>query len=314
MGVSTLAVTLTVALIFVNGATDAPTSMAPAVTGKSLSYRRACVICAVFNLLGMLVSGMYFPAVANSMAELSRLDSPGVSCALLSVILFSSAAWLFGIPTSESHGLIAALGGASLYYAGQVESAYIDICIKSVISCAVGLASGMIGYILLARIFPKGRAGGGKSRVSAAFCAASSFWHGAQDGQKFIFLLCSLTGKAFLGTWAYIICSVILGLGCISGGRRIINKTGESLTGGLDETAAVASEASAVVCTAAASLLGIPISTTYMKTSTMIGASVGGGGRVNVGCAAELVLTWLLTYPCCMGLSYGVCLIAERIF
>ena len=83
---------MTVAVIFVNGATDAPISMAPAVAGGKLSYFTACVLCALFNFLGMLLSGMYFPTVAESMSEISRLSYTGTVCALLAVILFSAGA------------------------------------------------------------------------------------------------------------------------------------------------------------------------------------------------------------------------------
>ncbi len=305
---------MTAAVIFVNGATDAPTSMAPAVAGKKLSYFTACVICALFNFLGMLISGMYFPAVAESMAEISLLGYTGAVCALLSVILFSAVAWFFGIPTSESHGLIASVGGVSLYYAGRVGTAYIDICIKSVLSCAAGFFAGAVAYFAISRITsPKSHSGKRGSLASAFFCAASSFWHGAQDGQKFIFLMCSLTGKSVLPAGAYIVCSLIMGIGCLSGGKKIIQKTGYELTGGLDGIGVAASESASLICTAVSSVLGIPVSTTYMKTMGMLGASMTGGGRLSKKTTAEFLITWFLTYPCCMGISYGLCYIAERI-
>ena len=312
---SSLAVLMTAAVIFVNGATDAPTSIAPAVVSKKLSFATACIICAMFNFLGMLLSGIFFPAVADNMAEIADLTSAGTVYVLLSVVIFSSAAWVFGIPTSESHGLMAAVGGVNLYYNGGIGDTYIDICIRSTVSCAAGFFAGAALYAVLSRlsvvVHPKNKLG---SITSAFFCGASSFWHGAQDGQKFIFLLCSLSGMASLPISAYLVCSLIMGIGCLSGGRKIINKTGAALTGGLDGTSAAASETASLVCTAISSILGIPISTTYMKTSSMLGASVAGGGVIDKRCAAEFLLTWFLTYPCCMGISYGLCFSAERIF
>ena len=315
MDVCALAVFMTAAVIFVNGATDAPTSTAPAVASGRLSFPSACIICALFNFLGMLLSGMYFPAVADSMAELGELNYIGTVCTLLSVVTFSSAAWGFGIPTSESHGLIAAVGGVALYNTGRVGSAYIDVCIKSVLSCAAGFFAGVAACAVLSRVTVLRHSGKGRGCVTSAFfCAASSFWHGAQDGQKFLFLLCSLTGAASPSVLACLVCSLIMGIGCLSGGRRIIDKTGSSLTGGLDGTSAAASETASLVCTAVSSIIGIPVSTTYMKTCGMLGASAACGGKINKRCAAELMLTWLLTYPCCMGLAYGLCFMSERIF
>lgn len=311
----TVAVLMTAAVIFVNGATDASTSMAPAVAGKSLSYHTACAVCALFNFIGMFVSGIYFPAVVRELGTITRLGYVGTVCALLSVILFSVAAWFFGIPTSESHGLIASVGGVALYYSGRVGAAYIGICIKSVASCAAGFFAGAASYAALsASAVIRRRIDKQGSVAAGLFCAASSFWHGAQDGQKFIFILCSLIGKPSVSTAACVICSLIMGIGCLSGGRRIINKTGVSLTGGLDAVSAAASETASLMCTAVSSVLGIPVSTTYMKTSSMLGASLAGGGRLDKRCAMQLWLTWLMTYPCCMGMSYGLCFLAETFF
>lgn len=298
------------AALYVNGATDAPNSVAAAVSRGVVGYRRACLVCALFDFAGMLISCLMFDSVAKNMVSIADFCSGGVVASLLSVVIFSSVCWRFGIPTSESHGLIAAVGGSSLYYAGSLDASYSDICLKSVLSCVAGLAFGAAFCIFMKALF-KRRAGKSRRSIAAslAFISAggSSFCHGMQDGQKFLAMLAVGTGAAgAFSVRSVLICSVVLAAGCFTGGKRIINKLGCELTGGGDVEESSASDMAALVCTVAASLLGIPVSTTYMKTCTLIGASLAAGRRPSRLPLLQLVLTWAATYPVCMALSYAL--------
>ena len=104
-----------------------------------------------------------------------------------------------------------------------------------------------------------------------------------------------------------------MAVGCITGGRKIINKLGYALTGGIGKAEAFASDTGSVICSAAASAAGIPISTTYMKTCSVIGACRAAGGRVDKSVAAELILVWAATYPVCMAMAYLFCMIGSGI-
>ncbi len=299
-------------LIFVNGATDAPNSVAGAVSSGALKFKSACALCAVFNFIGIVLSGAFFPFVTETMSAITHHGGAGSAAAIISVVIFSSAAWIFGIPTSESHGLIAALGGVALYYTGSAGGEFFDITLKSVLSCVAGFLAGAVMLFVLKFALPNCRHIGRKwGRTISVFSASSmSFCHGMQDGQKFIALLPSGDGdRATAGIC--VICATVMAAGCFCCGKRIINKLGCSLAGEFDELGSAASDVSSLICTAVSSLLGIPVSTTYMKTCSMLGAAVAEGRRVDSRTLSELVLTWILTYPVCMLLSYLACGLIE---
>ena len=295
------------AVIFVNGATDAPNSIASAVGGGVLQYKSACVLCAVFNFLGLAVSGAFFPYVSESITSITVGKAAVIP--LATVVIFSSVAWCFGIPTSESHALVAALGGVSLYTTGRLTGSFVDICIKSAASCVIGFIFGAIFAFLLSPFFKDGRLLSqkrGRRRLQAICAAGSSACHGMQDGQKFTAMLlpCAVVGKLPLS--AVLIFSLVMGAGCLTGGGRITKKLGEEMTSSVGSSG-VASDIGALVCTFASTLLGIPVSTTYMKTCSMLGASAAVRAPVNKKVALELLVTWAVTYPVCMAISYALC-------
>ena len=114
-----LILALIVGVVFVNGWTDAPNAIACAVSTKAMDYRRAAWMAGICNLLGLLTVSATGAAVTDTIISLvdfggdSRAALIALSAAMASIILFAVAAWRFGIPTSESHALIASLTGAA---------------------------------------------------------------------------------------------------------------------------------------------------------------------------------------------------------
>ena len=292
--------------LFVNGATDAPGTVAGAVAGGILTRRRAAAICAVFNFAGMVVSSMLHPAVGKSISEITvGRASPAAS--LTAVIIYAVVAWRFGIPTSESHALIAGLGGAALYYNGTPGETFFEITLKGILSCVTGF---ILGYALC-RILRRRHAPCIRpTRLIAAVCAAgASACHGSQDGQKLISLISPDVGN--LHAPALLIPAAVMATGCLVGGRKIIDRIGHGMAGTPDITESTASDTSSLVCTLIASAAGIPISTTYMKTSGMLGAAVADGRYPNRREVLPIIAAWAVTYPVCMLLSYILCSAAE---
>lgn len=300
--------------IFVNGATDAPGSVMGVVASGGLSFRRAALLCAVFNFFGMLMSYLYLPGVAETVSSLADFgDKAGVAAAasMLSVAVFAAVAWRFGIPTSESHAMLAAIAGAGICTGlspGYIGS-FLTVILKSALSCLFGFISGGAVMLVLRglRRRDSSYSGRGSLRVQTALCAASSAAHGMQDGQKFLSLLAAAGYSIGVGSGnmtAVIVCCLVMGLGCFTGGRRIIEKIGYEMTGGLDRAEGLASDIGALSMTILSSFLAIPVSTTYMKTCGVLGAAEASGKRANKGTALQLVLTWIATYPVCMMLSW----------
>ena len=292
-------------MLFVNGATDAPGSIAGAVSSGTLGYRFASFLCAAGNFSGTVLSCVFFPKVTEVISAFVDFTPCIIVALLLSAVTFSSVAWYFGIPTSESHGLLASLGGASLYLHGWVSENYVSVVTMGFVSCVVGI---FLGYLIMKLTRRFGTKAVIHSRGAATVCAfGTSFCHGMQDGQKFAAILVPISvGKALSGN-TVLICASVLAIGCFFGGKRIIDKLGNSLTENFDTSESLSSDAASFICCVVSCFYGLPVSTTYMKTCAMVGASSANGKKVNLRTLSELVFTWILTLPACMGLSWLFC-------
>ncbi|MBR6808231.1 MAG: inorganic phosphate transporter [Clostridia bacterium] len=291
-------------MIFVNGATDTPGCIAGAVVSGSLSYTKGVTLCAVGNVLGTVISCVLFPRVARTVVFLADLPDYGIAAALIAAIAFSAAAWVFGIPTSESHGLIASLGGVSLCIKGHVGVSFGRMAVFSFLSCGVGALAGCFMMVLMRCTSLSGK----EYRNVMCFSAlGSSFCHGMQDGQKFAAILALSVAGGFLSTRFVLIAAAVLGFGCFFGGKKMVCKLGYDLAGEFCAPEAVASDIAALICTVLSSLAGIPVSTTYMKTFAMVGAAAPEKRKADVKTLCELTVTWVLTYPVCVALAYVLC-------
>lgn len=313
-----LAAVLTLGVLFVNGWTDAPNAITAVVASKVLSFRRASILSAVFNLLGGLWSVFSGAGVAATITSFAAFgDNPSVAlrtlcAALASLILWSVAAWWFGLPTSESHGLIAALAGAALALGQSLHSLnWVSLC-----KILLGLFGSVFFGFLLARVcfftitsFMDSRRSG---RMQLPLAAGLSFFHGAQDGQKFIavLLLCLAYSKsaspdlsAGVPLCAALPALLAMGAGTCIGGRRIIETLGTQMVR-VDKRQGLAAELSCVLCLACATLLGLPVSTTHTKAAALWGSGTAQGSSADHRIMFRLVFIWFATFPCCGILSY----------
>lgn len=117
-------VTLVMGVIFVNGWTDAPNAIATAVSTRVLKPNVAIWMAVVMNFLGALVMTYFNAQVAETISNIVSFDAQGnasqvaLAASLFSIVVWSVAAWYFGIPTSESHALIAGLTGSAMALGG----------------------------------------------------------------------------------------------------------------------------------------------------------------------------------------------------
>ena len=318
---SALLVALVVGVIFVNGFTDAPASITGVVVTKTLSYRAAVLMAAACNLLGIAAMAFVNASVMNTVIQLAGLSGAPPSHAvaalqatMLSIIIFAMVAWYFGIPTSESHALIAALAASSLAAAGRMDMSGWDLVIIGLLmSLIFGLFFGLILAKILTRPLERFR-GRTLHGAKIAGAAASAFMHGAQDGQKFIAVLV-LAEMASSGRQvgevitisahipALLICALAMSLGTAMGGRRIIHNIGVRMVP-MDRSQGICSDIGSAVCLLLASLAGIPMSTTHAKTSAIMGAGIGAGKQVNAGIVGGMLVAWIITFPVCAVLGY----------
>ena len=242
---------LTLGVIFVNGWTDAPNAIATCVTTRCLRIRPAVIMAAVLNFFGVFIMTQLNASVASTISNMVDFGGDtnaaliALCAALFSIVVYSVGASLLGIPTSESHSLIAGLSGAAIAIQDGIGGINMGEWVKVLYGLAASLLLGFgIGWIVC-KLVTLICAGLDRRRANVFFtyaqivgAAAMSFMHGAQDGQKFIGVLflgmafCSgQTGVAgvIIPVWLMILCSTIMGVGTSVGGERIIKSVGQDM-------------------------------------------------------------------------------------
>lgn len=316
---SIAAIFLVLCVIFVNGWTDAPTAIVSAVSSGALPYARAVRRAALCNLLGVAASWLTGNAVAGTLTEMVSFTGGSTQTALAallsvmaSIILFAVSAWYFGIPTSESHALIGALIGAALAVDPHTGVAY------SVVGMVLlGLVGSVLLGLLLGRLLTRHASPIRRwdthtlLRTQRTTMGLLAFFHGAQDGQKFLAVLTivqmlamgmplygSLQASAQLPT--VLATAAVMGLGTLAGGRRIVETVGGKLVQ-VDLFEGICSDFAAILGLALATGTGLPVSTTHVKTASMVGAS---HQRASGQVLGSMAFTWLITLPVCAVLAY----------
>ncbi len=321
-------VVMVFAVTLVNGFTDAPNAIATAITSRALKPTSAIVMAGVCNFAGALVMALISPNVAKTVYYIVNFEGreeialSALSAGMSAVVIFALVAFLFGIPTSESHALMAGITGAAL--AGRMSPRTVDLyhwglvllgllfstlpaflTSKLISRLLTSLCSGVdrrraIGYFMKAQ------------RVSAAW---SAFMHGAQDSQKFIGVLMlglsiSSGDEGFkIPLWLSLLSASVMTLGTLLGGTRIIKKVGESMTR-LDACGGTAADLASSLVLTLCSFLGLPVSTTHSKTSAIMGA--GSGRGLHRGIVRQIILAWALTFPACGAIGFLLGLIFYR--
>ena len=311
------------ASIFVNGWTDAPNAIATVVSTRVLSPKVAVVLGALFNLLGVFFMGT---AVASTTASIVNIGAGKdalitLGAAQLSIVIWAVSAWRYGIPTSESHALIAGLMGAGISLNGWSAfnwSSFQKVLIGLVISTVVGFVFGFLAtklIELICRNMNRRKTEGFFSVGQMLSASLMAFSHGAQDGQKFmgVFYLALVIGGIYsfnadgsmtIPVWIMLICSVVMGIGTSVGGYKIIKSMGIDMVK-LEKYQGFSSEVVASGSMIAATLFGIPLSTTNTKATAMMGAGASKGiSNVNWSIAKDMIIAWILTFPACLILGY----------
>ncbi len=319
---------LTLGVIFVNGWTDAPNAIATCITTRCLNARTAILISAVFNFLGVLIMTRINSSVASTISNM--VDFGGntqqaliaLCAALVSIVVYSVGASLFGIPTSESHSLIAGLSGAAIAIQNGIGGINMGEWVKVIYGLFMSLLLGFLCGWVICKLLTVICANMNRHKTNRFFqgaeifgAAAMSFMHGAQDGQKFIGVL--LLGVAFcngqssvsgavIPIWLMVVCSIVMGVGTSVGGEKIIKSVGMDMVH-LEKYQGFAADLSAAACLLLSSLFGIPVSTTHTKTSAIMGVgAVKRLSAINFGVVKDMMLTWVFTFPGCGLISFAM--------
>jgi inorganic phosphate transporter, PiT family len=331
---------------YVNGFHDAANAIATSVATKVLTARQAVTIAATCDLLGALTGTAVATTIASGLVDGNYVSLVTIFCALLSAIVWNLVTWWFGLPSSSSHALIGGLCGATLASAAgnwhvikwavtdPVTHKHYGLLYKVVLPMFLSPVCGaFIGFMfmgLLLRLFRDWQPSTlnkvfGKAQVCSA--AWMSFCHGLNDAQKTmgIIALTLFTGykagamehlPAILGfmhtpkfeihIWVKVICALVMGAGIATGGWRIIKTMGSRLVR-LQTIHGFAAQATAASVINLASLWGMPLSTTHVISTSIMG--VGATKRLSAvrwRVMGRIVSGWFLTLPITLGVGFGL--------
>ena len=299
---------LVIGVTAVSGATDAPNAIATVVSTRCLTPNAAIALAAVFNFVGLV--GMTFISTAVAKTMFGMVDFSGdanaallaLVAAMIGAIAWGIVCWIFGIPCSKSHSLIAGITGGAIAlngWAGVVPVEWAKVIYGWLFTKVIEALFRSVNRIYANRLFI----------IIQDLCAiALSFLHGAQDGQKFMSIAMlgialsfgsSTPDSSGFPMWIMIVCSAAISLGTVVGGKRIIKSVGMDMVK-LEKYQGVAANFSTTFTLLFASLTGMPVSTSHCNTSAIMGVGASKSiKRVNWGIAKNMLLAWVITFPAC---------------
>jgi inorganic phosphate transporter, PiT family len=302
---------LAVAFDYINGFHDTANAIATSVSTRALKPQWAIAMSAVANFAGALLTGT---AVAKTIG--AGLIDPHVegqvvvAAALVGAIFWNLFTWRLGIPSSSSHALIGGLLGAAAAAAGvgawNIEGVRDKVLIPLVSSPVIGFLLGLTLMVVIFNVFRRAHPKTMNDRfrrlqvLSAAYMA---FSHGSNDAQKtmgvmtFALVTAGVLPEFKVPLWVIIVAASAISLGTAGGGWRIIRTMGTRVVK-LDPVHGFAAETTAATIIFGASQLGMPVSTTHVISSAIMGT--GASDRFNAvrwGVARNIGVAWVLTIP-----------------
>jgi len=303
---------LAVTFDYINGFHDTANAIATSVSTRALRPSHAILMSATANFIGALTGTAVAKTIASGIATTPSGDEGQivVAAALVGGIVWDLVTWRLGIPSSSSHALIGGLIGAAVA-AGGVQSLNLDwiyakVLIPLFASPVIGIVAGFIFMVVLLNIFRRAHPKRINDRfrrlqvLSAAYMALS---HGSNDAQKTMGIItlalvsAGVLAEPTVPLWVILLCATTMALGTAAGGWRIIRTMGQRVVK-LDPVHGFAAETTAASVIFGASALGVPVSTTHVISSAIMG--VGASDRfsaVRWGVAGNIVVAWVLTIP-----------------
>lgn len=296
---------------FINGFHDAANSIATIVATGILKPIWAVIWAAFFNFIAFLV---FHLSVANTIGAglitTSIVDPFLIFAALSAAIIWNLVTWYYGLPSSSSHALIGGLVGAGLAKGGTsvlIFSGLSKVLLAIVLSPLLGLIISSILVLVTARLTHYWSSEKVKRRfgyVQLVSAAGLSLTHGGNDAQKTMGIIALLLFSAgFLDNhfsipfWIVFSCNLVMGLGTLAGGWRIIDTMGKKITN-LNPMTGSCAEGGAAITLFIATEMGIPVSTTHTITGAITGVGVHDKfATTQWNTIRKIVLAWIFTLP-----------------
>ncbi len=304
---------LAVVFDYINGFHDTANAIATSVSTRALRPEHAILMSATANFVGALTGTAVATTISKGLAD-TPTGAPGqtiVAAALVGATIWNLITWRLGIPSSSSHALIGGLLGAVAISVGvqaiKVDGVINKVVVPLVLSPVLGILIGFGAMVVLLNVFKRAnprRINDRFRRLQVLSAAAMAFSHGSNDAQKTMGIMTLalvsaglLPSNATIPLWVIVLAGTAISLGTAAGGWRIIKTMGQRVVK-LDPVHGFAAETTAASIIYGASLFGMPVSTTHVISSAIMG--VGASDRfsaVRWGVAGNIVIAWILTIP-----------------
>lgn len=296
---------------FTNGFHDAANSIATIVTTGVLTTGQAVIWAAFFNFIAIFIFKlMVAKTIGYGLIDTSIVDVKLIFAALIGAILWNLITWYYKFPSSSSQALIGGLIGAAIVKGGFSVLKFIGVAkvlVGIFVSPVLGMLIGLLIAFLLGFIIKKHSINKVNNLFKYAQLASSAFLsltHGGNDAQKTIGIIALLlvsmepANTAFnIPFWVIISCYLLISLGTLFGGWRIVQTMGTKITR-LNPLRGCAAETGAAIIIFIATQNGIPVSTTHTVTGSIAGVGlVDGVHGTNWTIIKQIFLTWLSTMP-----------------
>lgn len=323
---------------FINGFHDAANAIATVVSTGVLPVRTAVVIAGIFNFVGAVLGTAVAKTIASGFADASVVTQGVVLAALIGAIIWNLITWWFGIPSSSSHALIGALGGAVVAHAGlhafHWGALVGKVLVPLVLSPTLGFVVAfffMIALTWIARKMKPQTVHRGSRRLQLFSACLMALSHGSNDAQKSMGIitlaLLSFAAQGGHGVpsimmpnasgsvplWVIGICATAIAFGTMGGGQRIIKTMGTKIIR-ISPLQGFAAETSGAFTILLASKFGVPVSTTHCINACIMG--VGASKRISAvrwGVAGNILVAWVLTLPLSAAFAFIAMLMLDRV-
>ncbi len=313
-------IVVALAFDYINGFHDCANSIASVVSTKVLSPRQAVLFGATLEATGALLGVNVAKTIGSGIIAGDTITLQVILCALLTAVIWNLITWWFGLPSSSSHALIGGLLGSAFIHAG-LDPINFAVLIEKVIipmfaSPLVGFTVGFTVMCAFLRLFYKMKPDVINRRFKRVQIAASGLMalsHGLNDAQKTmgVITMALVTagvlvmpeGEFNIPIYVKLICALTMAMGTMSGGWKIIKTMGSKIIK-LKPISGAAADFSASSIVLLASSFGIPLSTTHVVSTSIMGVGTaikGKGIRTNI--IGNIVTAWVLTIPCCVTMS-----------
>jgi PiT family inorganic phosphate transporter len=305
-----LVVGLALVFDYINGFHDTANSIATSVATRALPPLVAVLMASAFNFIGAFAGTAVATTIGAGLVDEQTTTQAIVAAALLGAIAWNLLTWWYGIPSSSSHALIGGLLGATVIAAGvgalDVDGITNKVLIPMVTSPALGFALGFTLMVILYWVFfraPRRPAMRGFRRLQVLSAGYMAFAHGSNDAQKTMGIItlalfaAGVIPDITVPAWVIVAAASAISLGTAVGGWRIMHTMGHRVVK-LEPVHGFAAETTAATVLVGTAHFGMPVSTTHVISSAIMGVGTSKGPRgVRWGVARGIVVAWIVTIP-----------------